>query len=459
MSTFKTEARVIEITRLARNAEQVISLRAHLEGVLQGEDFFGSPRGQQFLRHVVEKAIQGDFDSLKERVIGIELFHRSPAYDKAEDAIVRVTASDVRKRLSKHYARHEGESEFRIDLPPGSYIPEITWAPQAVAASDIGSSELPKSVPGEPPTSLHGPEATEKASSTIKSIGLTILLGLPLLALAFWAGYGARKTKPSEPILGSLPWSAILSTGHTLQIVASDPDFATEQDITGHAASLADYANEEYIPDDPALSPEIRTFCLRYLRGARAADVDVPITADVVSIARLTAKKFRIRFARGMRLADFQTDDDFILLGSPLSNPWVQLFNEELDFRFIFTNESSLQSIENVHPRVNELKVYTPQGPGFEPKPATGVSYAIIALVQNPHQSGDVLILAGTGAEATEAAAQFVTNVSKLSAVLKDCVNSSDRSQQNFELLLKVNIMAGAPTNTNVVACHRLSSQ
>ena len=139
MSAFETEARVIEITKLARNAAQVASLRAHLEEVTHGEDLFGSPRGQQFLRHVVEKAIQGDFDSLKERVIGIELFRRSPAYDKAEDAIVRVTASDVRKRLTKHYARHRGESEFRIDIPPGSYIPEITWTPQAVPVPDPGT--------------------------------------------------------------------------------------------------------------------------------------------------------------------------------------------------------------------------------------------------------------------------------------------------------------------------------
>src|SRR5579864_5622480 len=76
MSAFETEARVIEITKLARNAAQVALLRAHLEEVTHGEDLFASPRGQQFLRHVVEKAIQGDFDSLKERVIGIELFHR-----------------------------------------------------------------------------------------------------------------------------------------------------------------------------------------------------------------------------------------------------------------------------------------------------------------------------------------------------------------------------------------------
>ena len=459
MSAFETEARVVEITKLARNAAQVASLRAHLEEVTHGEDLFGSPRGQQFLRHVVEKAIQGDFDSLKERVIGIELFHRSPAYDKAEDAIVRVTASDVRKRLTKHYARHPGESEFRIDIPPGSYIPEITWTPQAVPVPDTGPPAPPNSSSGASPVSLPSPEARRQAPTTTKLIVLTILFGLPLLALSFWAGYGTHKSQPSQPNLGMLPWSVILNSGHTLQIVASDPDFATEQDITGHATSLADYANEKYIPDQSTLSPEIRSFYLKYLGGQKAAYVDLPITADIVSITRLTAKKFRIRTARSMRLRDFQTDDDFILLGSPLSNPWVQMFSNELDFRFIFTNESSLQSIENVHPRTNELKIYNPQGPGFGRNPATGIAYAVVAFLQNPRQSGNVLILAGTGAEATEAAARLVTDASNLPIALKNCDDASNGPLMNFELLIKVDIMAGSPTNTNVAACHRLPSQ
>ena len=459
MSAFETEARVIEITKLARNPAQVASLRAHLEEVTRGEDLFGSPRGQQFLRHVVEKAILGDFDSLKERVIGIELFHRSPAYDKSEDAIVRVTASDVRKRLTKHYARHQGESEFRIDIPPGSYIPEITWTPQAVPVPDAGLPAPPKTTSGESPVSQTDPKARGQAPTTTKLIVLTILVGLPLLALSFWAGYGAHKSQPSQPNLGMLPWSAILNSGHTLQIVASDPDLATEQDITGHAISLADYANEKYIPDQSALSPEIRSFCLKYLGGLKAAYVDLPITADIVSITRLTAHKFRIRTARSMRLRDFQTDDDFILLGSPLSNPWVQMFSNQLDFRFIFTNGSSLQSIENVHPRTNELKVYNPQGPGFGPNPATGIAYAVVAFLENTRQQGDVLILAGTGAEATEAAARLVTDVSNLPIALKNCDDASSTPLMNFELLIKVDIMAGSATNTNVVACHRIPSQ
>jgi hypothetical protein len=78
--------------------EEIAPLQDHLKEVLEGDAFRGSHRSGQFLKHIVDKAIAGHFDSLKERVIGIEVFGRSPSYDTGTDAIVRVTASDVRKR-------------------------------------------------------------------------------------------------------------------------------------------------------------------------------------------------------------------------------------------------------------------------------------------------------------------------------------------------------------------------
>ena len=83
--------------------------------------FRGSHRSAQFLKHIVEQSIAGRFESLKERAIGIELFGRAPSYDTGEDAIVRVTASDVRKRLLQHYGKYGTTSEASAYAFP--------WAP------------------------------------------------------------------------------------------------------------------------------------------------------------------------------------------------------------------------------------------------------------------------------------------------------------------------------------------
>lgn len=63
-----------------------------------------SQRCQEFLRFVVEQSLAGHADSLKERTIGVEAFGRAADYETNLDGVVRIKASEVRKRLSLYYA-------------------------------------------------------------------------------------------------------------------------------------------------------------------------------------------------------------------------------------------------------------------------------------------------------------------------------------------------------------------
>ena len=124
--TVPADPRTSEIGKILETESDIELFQQHLKEVIEGAAFKASHRSGQFLKYIVDQAIAGHFESLKERVIGIELFGRSPSYDTGEDAIVRVTASDVRKRLLQHYGKDDATSEFRISLPLGAYIPEIT---------------------------------------------------------------------------------------------------------------------------------------------------------------------------------------------------------------------------------------------------------------------------------------------------------------------------------------------
>jgi hypothetical protein len=97
-----------------------------LAAVLDSHELHGSHRAQTLLRYLVENALSHRTDQLKERTIGIELFHRDAAYDTGHDGIVRVAASDVRKRLMNFYSRTASTRTspgIRIVLPSGSYVP------------------------------------------------------------------------------------------------------------------------------------------------------------------------------------------------------------------------------------------------------------------------------------------------------------------------------------------------
>lgn len=80
------------------------AIRLQLTRVLESAPFRTSKRYPALLSYVVEKTLQGDTDSLKERTLGIEVFRREPEYDTNADPVVRIAAGEVRKRLAQYYS-------------------------------------------------------------------------------------------------------------------------------------------------------------------------------------------------------------------------------------------------------------------------------------------------------------------------------------------------------------------
>lgn len=112
------------------------AVRGQVERVLSHPLINQSKRFERFLRHVTELALGPQPKPVSERDIGIEVFGRPTNYDTEADPIVRVTASEIRKRLTKYYADAEHADEIRIELQKGSYLPEFRMehAPATCAA-------------------------------------------------------------------------------------------------------------------------------------------------------------------------------------------------------------------------------------------------------------------------------------------------------------------------------------
>src|ERR1035437_3956268 len=89
----------------------------HLTQIQNSHAFCNSARSKEFLSYVVEQALAGHTEILKERSIGVDLFHRAPTYDTSEDPIVRVKAGEVRRRLAEYYAGEERAPELQIEIP------------------------------------------------------------------------------------------------------------------------------------------------------------------------------------------------------------------------------------------------------------------------------------------------------------------------------------------------------
>jgi hypothetical protein len=465
-----TDSRIAEFAKLIETKGDIASLQHHLKEVIEGDAFKGSHRSGQFLQYIIDQAIAGHFDSMKERVIGMELFGRSASYDTGDDAIVRVTASDVRKRLLQHYGRYGDTSEYRINLPSGSYIPEVTRVPHGefglfdgtLAHGETGQARHDS--PGPHLEPVHTPAGLSIESSALPQVEAIrptrlaryrwLFFGTLIVAinLTLWGMFWNRPSPIETPHTSSLPWSALFGSSHAIELITSDPNIAEIQGITGSQVSVSDYANRNYIPVPNKLTPEQDYFCRNVLRGVNSAGVDVAIVAKVAALAQTNSKSIEVRAARSIQLTDLKSDNNFIFLGSPRSDPWLSLFNDQLDFQFEFDKNTQSEFIRNLHPRPSEQTQYVPTAPGW----ATGDSYSIIGFVRNPDQSGQVLLLAGANAEGTEAAGKFITDLPRLSIELRKCGFTPSGPLRHFEMLLHLNTMAGTPNNIDLVACHIL---
>jgi hypothetical protein len=126
-----------------KTTTEIQLLRSQLDRIVRDSRFAASKRYPQLLRYVVEQTLSENDDNLKERTLGVEVFHRAPDYDTNLDPVVRLCAAEVRKRLAQYYQSPEHADELRIELNPGSYVPVFSQPPLDAPPPEIIPAEFP----------------------------------------------------------------------------------------------------------------------------------------------------------------------------------------------------------------------------------------------------------------------------------------------------------------------------
>lgn len=113
----------------------VAEVRSELKKVTASADFQRSPQLQRFLYFIVEEALAGRGDRLKEYVLGVEVFGRPASYDPRLDSLVRVEAHRLRATLEEYYREEGNGDSVSIYLPKGSYVPSFQFRNHAAPLS------------------------------------------------------------------------------------------------------------------------------------------------------------------------------------------------------------------------------------------------------------------------------------------------------------------------------------
>jgi hypothetical protein len=114
------------LARSGRGDEMQIdprAIREELARMLENPIFSQSDRLARFLRFTVETTLAGAGATLKEYLIGTEVYDRRPPYHPSVDSIVRSEARRLRNKLRQYYESAGKDDPVFIYYRTGSYVP------------------------------------------------------------------------------------------------------------------------------------------------------------------------------------------------------------------------------------------------------------------------------------------------------------------------------------------------
>ena len=112
-----------EATTPAHDSIPSDTIRSQLERLLASPILVNSTQLCRFLRHAVERTLAGDAASLKENLLGTDVFERGIRFDPRTDPVVRVEARRLRAKLEEYYKTIGAGDEIVIRMVKGSYVP------------------------------------------------------------------------------------------------------------------------------------------------------------------------------------------------------------------------------------------------------------------------------------------------------------------------------------------------
>jgi hypothetical protein len=419
---------------------------------------------RDILLYIVRQTVLDPETPLRESEIAHRVLGRRADFNPLDDNIVRVQMAHLRKRLEQYYAAEGKDEEVIISVALGSYRPIFTErtaelasilnqaAPTVAAQSPaIAIPEASSSAP-QPATDLPAPlPASARHFFTLRT--LVAIFGIALLSSCIFLYINDLRQKQKihdleqslapwrgKPTVAML-WAGFFDSEHDTDIVMGDDSLLLIEQLSSRYTTFTGYLNHTYKDGTqvPGLSPEMRSTIKLIASKGLGSNSEFKL-AQKLLILDPQNKKVHIYGARQYVPASLK-QNNVILIGGRISNPWEGLYDDRLNFtqatKFVDTGNTSV---------VNRSPL-----PGEKPGYVTSdeVGYCVIAFLPDPNQHTNVLLLEGTGSEATEAAGDFLSSEEQLSALLKKL--HATRFPP-FEVLLKISQVRGTPLTATIEA-------
>ena len=399
-------------------------VRSQLERIVSDGRFTASKRYPGLLRYIVEQTLAENEENLKERTLGVEVFHRPPDYDTNLDPVVRLCAAEVRKRLAQYYQSPERGGELRIALNPGSYVPLFSQPVPDVTALEVIPPDAPSQV-----EQVSQPKRTRKidwprgliASAVIIAVIIAVIL---VSGARYWRHLGEQKSALEEI------WSPLLTSSKPILFCVGEKElFAPHDSLTELQSGADDDSFVQAFADKNDFVPFS----------------DVQILSRFVSLIGAHGHAFRVQNSR-MTVSSQLREGPVVLIGA-LNNDWT--LNRTSSLRFHLEGPEGPDRVywiaDTQHPesRAWQVKAQAPRSRVVK-------DYAIAGRFIDESTGQVVLVAAGIAGSGTRAAGEFLTD----EASLKQLADSAgvDWGRTNFEVVLSSQVVNGMQGNPKVEA-------
>lgn len=416
--------------------------RALLDRMAASAQFRRSARLRDFLLYVGTQSLKEGCHEIHEQEIGTRVFGRSPSYDTSQDNIVRVNATELRKRIEQYFSTDGADETLILEIPRGAYRPLFHRRSAPIEPHPPApGSHLPALVPA-PVTSVERPPR--------RSLRAHVLWAVICLVLAALCAYQYQQNRTDKaaltawngkPALAAF-WSDFLRYRQQTDIVLTDDSLSLIVDLVGHPVSLGDYLSRDYMRQAQASS----------LSTDRKYDLQQIYSHNLITFGGVRASQEILAqippsLPTHLTLARYYTADamkrnSVILIGGRKANPWVHLFDDRMNFVTDFGDGRAF--VSNLHPKPGEQAVYNVS---YDPNALVG--YSVVAYFPTPSGNGNAIILAGTDSDATDAAAEFLMSEEQMEH-FEGLLHS--KTFPYFEILLKTSRLSGTSFNSEVLA-------
>ena len=395
-----------------------------VDRLLRDPSFNRSKRYPSLLRFVVARSLDGDAESLKERVLGIEVFGKPPDYDSVRDPIVRVTAAEIRKRMVHYYSDPSHQDELRLSLRPGSYIPQFTppsgWLEnRAISDEILDAKTIEAAAPSEPEISQTVVPVVFAAPEPRRSLNLRwplFALAIVSIILAIVFALRSRTHNAADAF-----WSPAFSSSAPILICFNDHPLNTSQLID-------------------ATNPVFPTHLVSQAQVMTASSVGL-----IADLTRYFSQHNRMTRIQGQSRTTFEDikSGPLVLFGA-YNNYWTLKMTEPLRFHFVNSPDMNHFWIEDREaPQMRDWST--------DANVKVRKDYALLARFVPASTGQTTFVIAGLRPPSMTEGVKLLLSPQLLEKLPR---NAAVRSATNLEMVIETDVVDGVAGTPSIVAVH-----